>query len=214
MLTVEGDSAGGSAKQARNREFQAILPLKGKILNVEKARLAKVLKNDEIIAIITALGTGIEEEFDISKLRYHKTIIMADSDVDGSHISILLLTFFFRYMREVIERGQVYIALPPLYRIKKGKTAVYVQDDKEKDKILAEWGTQGINVQRYKGLGEMNPDQLWETTMDPEKRFLKKVTIVDAIEADKAFADLMGEEVEPRRKFIQENAVNVINLDV
>ncbi len=214
IYLVEGDSAGGSAKQARNREFQAILPLRGKVINVEKARLAKILKNNEIVNIITALGVGIEEEFDSSKLRYHKIIIMTDSDVDGSHISILLLTFFFRYMRELIEKGHVYIALPPLYRLKKGKQSIYVQDDAEKDKVLNDIGKQGVVIQRYKGLGEMNPEQLWETTMDPEVRFLKKVTIDDAIEAEKAFSDLMGEDVEPRKKYIQENAVNVVNLDI
>lgn len=214
LYLVEGDSAGGSAKQARNREFQAILPLRGKVLNVEKARLSKMLKNNEIVAIITALGVGIAEEFNSAKLRYGKIIIMTDSDVDGSHISILLLTFFFRYMKELVERGNIYIALPPLYKLKKGKQSVYAQDDAEKDRILAEWGKQGVNIQRYKGLGEMNPEQLWETTMDPEARFLKKVMIEDAVEADKAFSDLMGEEVEPRRKYIQDNAMNVMNLDV
>jgi DNA gyrase subunit B len=214
VYLVEGDSAGGSAKQARNREFQAILPLRGKVLNVEKSRLAKVLKNNEIVAIITALGTGIEEEYDVSKLRYHKIIIMTDSDVDGSHISILLLTFFFRFMKDLIERGHIYIALPPLYRVKKGKDVRYAQDENEKERIVSEIGKQGVNIQRYKGLGEMNPDQLWETTMDPDVRFLKKITIEDAVEADKAFTDLMGEDVEPRRKFIQENAMNVSNLDI
>ncbi|MEM2131152.1 MAG: DNA topoisomerase (ATP-hydrolyzing) subunit B [Candidatus Woesearchaeota archaeon] len=219
LYLVEGDSAGGSAKQARNREFQAILPLRGKVLNVEKSRLVKVLKNEEIVNIITALGTGIEEEFDISKLRYHKIIIMTDSDVDGSHISILLMTFFFRYMKDLIEKGHIYLALPPLYKIKKGKFSVYAKDDNEKEKILKELsqekGTEkNIVIQRYKGLGEMNPEQLWETTMDPNVRYLKKVTIEDAFEAEKSFSDLMGEEVEPRRKFIQENAINVVNLDV
>ncbi len=214
IYIVEGDSAGGSAKQARNRAFQAILPLRGKVLNVEKARLNKILKNNEIINIITALGAGIEEEFDISKLRYHKIIIMCDSDVDGSHIAILLLTLFFRYLRELIEQGHVYIALPPLYRLKKGKLIEYAQNEKEKEEILKKMGRQGVNIQRYKGLGEMNPGQLWNTTMDPEKRFLKKVTIEDAIEADTSFSALMGEDVEPRRKYIQDNAMNVVNLDV
>lgn len=214
IYIVEGDSAGGSAKQARNRAFQAILPLRGKVLNVEKARLNKILKNNEIVNIITALGAGIEEEFDISKLRYHKVIIMCDSDVDGSHISILLLTLFFRYLRELIEQGHIYIALPPLYRLKKGKLIEYAQNEKEKEEILKKMGRQGVNIQRYKGLGEMNPEQLWNTTMDPEKRFLKKVTIEDAIEADTSFSALMGEDVEPRRKYIQENAINVVNLDV
>ncbi|MBN2368224.1 DNA topoisomerase (ATP-hydrolyzing) subunit B [Candidatus Woesearchaeota archaeon] len=214
LYIVEGDSAGGSAKQARNRAFQAILPLRGKVLNTEKARLNKILKNNEILAIITALGSGIDAEFDISNLRYHKIIIMTDSDVDGSHISILLLTFFFRYLRELIEKGHIYLALPPLYLIKKGKTSMYAQDEDEKERLIKELGKQGMNIQRYKGLGEMNPEQLWETTMDPEKRYLKKVTIEDAIEADKSFSDLMGEDVEQRRKFIQENAMNVVNLDV
>jgi DNA gyrase subunit B len=214
LYIVEGDSAGGSAKQARNREFQAILPLRGKVLNVEKARLSKMLKNNEIVAIITALGVGIEEEFSVDKLRYHKVIIMTDSDVDGSHISILLLTFFFRYMKELIEKGNIYLALPPLYKLKKGKQIIYAQDDAEKDKHVEQMGKQGLIIQRFKGLGEMNPDQLWDTTMDPSVRFLKRITIEDAVEAEKAFTDLMGEEVEPRRKYIQENAMNVINLDV
>jgi DNA gyrase subunit B len=214
IYLVEGDSAGGSAKQARNREFQAVLPLRGKVLNVEKARLVKILKNQEIINIITGLGVGIEEEFDITKLRYHKVIIMTDSDVDGSHISILLLTLFFRYMRPLIEQGNVYIALPPLYKIKKGKQEIYVLNDAEKDKVLAEMGKTDVNIQRYKGLGEMNPEQLWTTTMDPSQRTLMQVTIEDAVEAEKQFSDLMGEDVAPRRKFIQENAGNVVNLDV
>ncbi len=214
LYLVEGNSAGGSAKSARNREFQAILPLRGKILNVEKVRLAKMLKNKEIVDMITALGVGIEEEFDISKLRYHKVIIMTDSDVDGAHISILLLTFFFRYMKELIDNGYVYLALPPLYKIKKGKSYKYARDEEERKKIVEEFGKQGIVLQRYKGLGEMNPTQLWETTMDPENRYLKKVTIEDAVEADKYFSDLMGDEVAPRKKFIQENARYVMNLDV
>ncbi|NTV23979.1 MAG: hypothetical protein HGA85_06450 [Nanoarchaeota archaeon] len=211
---VEGDSAGGSAKQARKREYQAILPLRGKILNVEKARLAKVLKSQEIVNLITALGVGIEEEFDVAKLRYHKVIIMTDSDVDGSHISILLLTFFFRYMKPLIEQGHIYLAMPPLYLVKKGKQKWYVQNDAKKDALVAEIGMQGTVIQRYKGLGEMNPEQLWETTMDPERRYLKKIKIEDAVEAEKAFSDLMGEEVEPRKKFIYENAKNVTNLDI
>ncbi len=214
IYIVEGDSAGGSAKQARNREFQAILPLRGKVLNVEKARLNKILKNNEIVTIITALGVGIEEEFDISKLRYHKIIIMTDSDVDGSHISILLLTLFFRYLRPLIEKGHIYLALPPLYRLKKGNLVEYAQDEAEKDAILKRIGKQGVNIQRYKGLGEMNPSQLWNTTMNPERRFLKRVTIEDAIEADNAFSALMGEDVAPRRKYIQENAMKVVNLDI
>ncbi len=215
IYIVEGNSAGGSAKSARNREFQAILPLRGKVLNVEKVRLARVLKNAELTSIITALGVGILEEFNLSKLRYHKIIIMTDSDVDGAHISILLLTFFFRYMKELIENGYVYLAQPPLYKVKKGKSFKYARNDEMRDKVIEEFGGwQGINIQRYKGLGEMNPSQLWETTMDPETRFLKRVTIEDAVEADKYFSDLMGDEVAPRKKYIQENAMNVINLDV
>ena len=214
VYIVEGDSAGGSAKQARNRDTQAVLPLRGKVLNVEKARLAKILKNNEIVAMITAFGVGIEEEFDISKLRYHKIIIMTDSDVDGAHISILLLTFFFRYMKELIDNGHLYLALPPLYKVKKGKMFKYALNEREREQITKEFGSQGVTIQRYKGLGEMNPDQLWETTMDPEKRYLKKITIEDAVEAEKYFSDLMGEEVAPRKIFINENAMNVANLDV
>ncbi|MFT4326567.1 MAG: DNA topoisomerase (ATP-hydrolyzing) subunit B [Candidatus Woesearchaeota archaeon] len=214
IYLVEGDSAGGSAKQGRNRDFQAILPLRGKILNVEKARLAKILGNEEITTMITALGTGIGEEFKIEKLRYHKIIIMTDSDVDGSHIRTLLLTFFYRYLPKLVEEGHVYSALPPLYLLKKGKSKFYALDDKEKEKIFAEIGTDGVNLQRYKGLGEMNPDQLWETTMNPENRHLKRIVVEDAIEADKTFSILMGDDVEPRRNFIQENAKNVENLDV
>ncbi len=213
IFVVEGDSAGGSAKQGRNREFQAILPLRGKILNVEKARLNKILKNNEIVAIITALGTGIGEEFDASKLRYHKIIIMTDSDVDGAHISILLLTFFYRYMKELIERGHVYLAQPPLYLVKKGRAEKYVQTEKELRKVIDKMGG-GISLQRYKGLGEMNPQQLWETTMDPETRTLKQITIEDAVEADTMFTTLMGEKVSPRRKFIQQHAKEVVNLDI
>ena len=214
IYIVEGDSAGGSAKSARNREFQAILPLRGKVLNVEKARLAKILKNNEIVAIITALGVGIAEEFNLENLRYHKVIIMTDSDVDGAHISILLLTFFFRYMKPLIENGYIYLALPPLYKVKKGKSFKYARTEADKDKLIEEYGKSGVTLQRYKGLGEMNPNQLWDTTMDPSVRYLKKVTIEDAVEADKYFSDLMGDEVPPRKKFIQENAMKVVNLDV
>jgi len=214
IYIVEGDSAGGSAKSARNREFQAILPLRGKVLNVEKARLAKILKNNEIVAIITALGVGIAEEFNLENLRYHKVIIMTDSDVDGAHISILLLTFFFRYMKPLIENGYIYLALTPLYKVKKGKSFKYARTEADKDKLIEEYGKSGVTLQRYKGLGEMNPNQLWDTTMDPSVRYLKKVTIEDAVEADKYFSDLMGDEVPPRKKFIQENAMKVVNLDV
>ncbi len=213
IYIVEGDSAGGSAKQGRSREFQAILPLRGKILNVEKARLAKMLGNNEIISMITALGTGIGDEFNIEKLRYHKMIIMTDSDVDGSHIATLILTFFFRHMKELIENGHVYLALPPLYKLQKGKQKIYVRDDKEKDQIMAEMGD-GVSLQRYKGLGEMNPEQLWETTMDPETRTLKQITIEDAVAADQTFQTLMGDDVEPRRAFIEKNALNVQHLDI
>jgi DNA gyrase subunit B len=213
IYIVEGDSAGGSAKQGRSREFQAILPLRGKILNVEKARLSKMLGNNEIIAMITALGTGIGDDFNIDKLRYYKIIIMTDSDVDGSHISTLILTFFFRHMKELVEKGHIYLALPPLYKVQKGKQKIYVLDEKEKDKLVAEMG-EGVSLQRYKGLGEMNPEQLWETTMNPETRTLKQITIEDAVEADKTFKTLMGEDVEPRREFIEKNALNVVNLDI
>ncbi len=213
VYIVEGDSAGGSAKQGRNRDFQAILPLRGKILNVEKARLAKMLANNEIVTIITALGTGIGDEFVLEKLRYHKIIIMTDSDVDGSHITTLLLTFFFRYMKELIEAGHVYVALPPLFKLQKGKQKVYVLDEKERETKLQAMG-EGVNIQRYKGLGEMNPEQLWETTMNPLSRTLKQVTIEDAIAADHTFSMLMGDDVEPRRAFIEENAKLVSNLDI
>lgn len=215
LYLVEGDSAGGSAKQGRDRRFQAILPLKGKILNVEKARLDKVLSNDEIRAIVTALGTGIgADEFDPSKLRYNKIIIMTDADVDGAHIRTLLLTFFFRYMRELIELGHIYIAQPPLYRIKKGDEEYYAYDDEERDEILKRLGPNQVEIQRYKGLGEMNPEQLWKTTMDPERRTILQVTIEEAFEADRIFSTLMGDRVEPRRRFIEENAKYVRNLDV
>ncbi len=212
LFIVEGDSAGGSAKQARDRHFQAILPLRGKILNVEKARIDRVFKNQEIRALISAIGTGIRDEFDYSKLRYHRIIIMTDADVDGAHIRTLLLTFFYRYMPELIERGHVYIAQAPLYRIQKGKDVYYVYSEYEKDKILKNLGN--ATVQRFKGLGEMNPQQLWETTMDPARRRVTRVTIEDAAEADRLFSILMGEAVEPRREFIVRHAREVMNLDI
>jgi len=245
LYIVEGDSAGGSAKQGRDRHFQAILPLRGKILNVEKARLDKILTSTEIKALIIALGTAIAEDFDISKLRYHRIIIMTDADVDGAHIRTLLLTLFYRYFAPIIENGYLYIAQPPLYRIQKGKEVIYTYTDEEKDKIVenlkkkvilnakqkqedlveskdfgekkteeAQEKIKGVNVQRYKGLGEMNPDQLWKTTMDPEKRTVKKITIENAREADRIFDILMGSEVAPRKKFIQTHAKKVKNLDI
>ena len=213
LFIVEGDSAGGSAKQARDRSFQAVLPLRGKILNVEKARLDKMLKNAEIRTIITALGTGIDTEFDLSKARYHRICIMTDADVDGAHIRTLLLTFFFRHMEPMIRQGYVYIAQPPLYRVRKGKTERYLFSDRELNDTLQELG-QGADVQRYKGLGEMNADQLRETTMNVETRILKRVTIEDAVEANDLFEVLMGDAVEPRRRFIHEHAREVEVLDV
>lgn len=208
IYIVEGDSAGGSAKQGRNSKYQAILPLRGKILNVEKARLHRIFDNAEIRSMITAFGCGIGEEMDISKLRYHKIVIMTDADVDGEHICALLLTFFYRFLRPVIEGGYIYIAQPPLFKIAKGNKVTYVYKEEERDEVLKEYGdATNINIQRYKGLGEMNPEQLWETTMDPSVRMMKQVTIEDAMEADAVFEMLMGEEVEPRRNFIQDNAV-------
>tara|TARA_Y100000034_G_scaffold101051_1_gene125021 strand:- start:1529 stop:3475 length:1947 start_codon:yes stop_codon:yes gene_type:complete len=215
IYLVEGDSAGGSARQARDRHYQAILPLKGKILNVEKARLDKVINNNEIATIITALGCSIGDDFNIAKLRYHKIILMCDADVDGNHITTLQLTFFYRYMRDIIEKGYLYIAMPPLYMIKKGKAKYFAYNEVQKNKVLElVGGIEGVHIQRYKGLGEMNPGQLWETTMNPDRRMLKQVTIEDAVEADKMFTILMGEFVEPRRKFIQDNAKEVGELDV
>lgn len=214
LYIVEGDSAGGSAKQGRDREFQAILPLRGKILNVEKARMDKILKNNEILILITAIGTGIDEEFNIEGARYHKIIIMTDADVDGEHIRTLLLTFFFRYMRPLIEEGYLYIAQPPLYKLTKGKQVEYAYTERDKTEKLNQMGDTGINIQRYKGLGEMNPNQLWETTMDPENRMTVKVTVDDAVEADQLFTILMGENVEPRREFIETHAKDVVNLDI
>ncbi|WNY64979.1 DNA topoisomerase (ATP-hydrolyzing) subunit B [Borreliella carolinensis] len=217
IYIVEGDSAGGSAKMGRNRFFQAILPLWGKMLNVEKTREDKVITNDKLIPIIASLGAGVGKTFDITKLRYHKIIIMADADVDGSHIRTLLLAFFFRYMRDLIENGYIYIAMPPLYKIKYDNRIYYFYEEKEKEKFLDSIETKNrnsISLQRYKGLGEMNPTQLWETTMDPARRKMRLMNVDDAIEAEKIFVTLMGDLVEPRKEFIEQNALNVINLDV
>jgi DNA gyrase subunit B len=217
LYLVEGDSAGGSAKQGRDRQFQAILPLRGKILNVERARIDKILSNEEIRSMITAIGTGVREDFTLADARYHKIILMTDADVDGAHIRTLLLTFFFRQMQELIDAGYVYIAQPPLYRVAKGKEEFYAYTEAERDeyaKRLNGDGRGSINVQRYKGLGEMNPDQLWKTTMDPATRTILRVTMEDAVEASKLFDELMGDEVEPRRQFIERNAKYVSNLDV
>lgn len=213
LYIVEGDSAGGSAKEGRDRNIQAILPLWGKMLNVEKARVDKVIGNEKLTPVITALGTGIGDDFDITKLRYHKVVIMADADVDGAHIRTLLLTFFFRYMRPLIEHGYVYIAQPPLFKVSKGKKHLYAFSDEERDELIAELGG-SCDIQRYKGLGEMDPEQLWETTMDPNFRTMLRVNMEDAMEADETFSILMGDKVEPRRLFIEKNAKYVENLDI
>jgi len=214
LFIVEGPSAGGSAKQGRRREFQAILPLKGKILNVEKARLDQMLKNEEIRTIITAIGAGIGDEFNLQKARYHKIIGMSDADVDGQHITTLLLTLFFRYMRPLIDAGYVYIAQPPLYKVRRGKETHYAYTERQREELVKRLAEKSLVIQRYKGLGEMNAEELWETTMDPDRRLLKQVTIDDAAAADALFSILMGEAVEPRRQYIQEHAKEVLNLDI
>ena len=213
LYIVEGDSAGGSAKDGRDRKHMAILPLWGKMLNVEKARVDKVITNEKLVPVVMALGTGIGDDFDISKLRYHKIIIMADADVDGAHIRTLLLTFFFRYMPQLLEEGHIYLAQPPLFKVSKGKRSVYAFSDEQRDQEIEEFGGD-CDIQRYKGLGEMDPEQLWETTMDPEFRTMLRVTIEDAQRASENFSILMGDNVEPRREFIEQNAKFVQNLDV